>query len=62
MHRMMRKLGDYAAMGIPQIWVIDPENRTYFQFKNDELHKTSVFTLPEKNIHFDLSAIEKLLD
>ncbi|MBV8631062.1 MAG: Uma2 family endonuclease, partial [Silvibacterium sp.] len=24
MTRMMRKLNDYAAMGIPQIWVIDP--------------------------------------
>ena len=62
MKRMMRKLGDYAAMGIPQIWVIDPETKTYFRFVDGELHKTSVFSLQEKGIQFDLSAIEKLLD
>ena len=58
----MRKLGDYAAMRIPQIWVIDPETKTYFRFVNGELHRASVFSLTEKGIHFDLAEIENLLD
>ena len=62
MKRMMRKLDDYAAMKIPQIWVIDPETKTYFRFVNGELHKASIFSLADKGIHFDLSEVEALLD
>jgi len=62
MRRMMRKLGDYAAMRIPQIWVIEAETKTYFRFVNGELHRASVFSLTEKGIHFDLAEIENLLD
>lgn len=60
--RMMRKLGDYAAMQIPQIWLIEPESKMYYRFVNGELHKGSIFSLTEKGIHFDLSEIENLLD
>src|SRR5579862_1605332 len=62
MQRMIRKLGDYAAMRIPHIWVINPETKTYFRFENGELHKTSVFSFAEKGIQFNLAEIEKLLD
>jgi Uma2 family endonuclease len=30
--RMKRKLEDYRAMGIAQIWVIDPEESSYSQY------------------------------
>lgn len=62
MTRMMRKLGDYAAMGIPQIWVIDPEPKAYFRFEKGELHRTSTFEGTGTEMRFDISEIEKLLD
>jgi Uma2 family endonuclease len=60
--RTMRKLGDYAAMGIPHIWVVDPETKTYFRFENGELHKAATFSLPDRAIRFEIAEIEKLLD
>jgi Uma2 family endonuclease len=60
--RMMRKLDDYAAMGIPQIRVIDPEMKRYFRFENGELHKASTFASPDRGIQFEITEIEKLLN
>lgn len=31
--RLTRKLRDYAAMGIPRIWVVDPQGPRFFQFR-----------------------------
>jgi Uma2 family endonuclease len=62
MTRMMRKLGDYAAMGIPQIWVIDPGMKVYYRFENGELHRAGAFGHDADTIQFEISEIEKLLD
>ncbi len=38
--RLMRKLGDYAAMGVGEIWVIDPDTRIFSRFEDGQLlHK-----------------------
>lgn len=62
MKRMMRKLNDYAAMGIPQIWVIDPEGNRFYRFQNGQLTPATSFSEPERAIHFEMSEVEKLLD
>jgi Uma2 family endonuclease len=60
--RIMRKLGDYAAMGIPHIWVIDPENGESFLFRKGQLTPSLDFGEPGEPIHFPIKEIEKLLD
>ena len=62
MTRILRKLSDYADMGIPAIWVIDPETKGFYQFRNGQLTPASVFGASGEPIHFEISEIEKLLD
>lgn len=60
--RLMRKLADYEAMGIPQIWVIDPKAGSFHRYRNDELMRSQEFDEPSKGIRFDLRQLEPLLD
>ncbi len=62
MMRMTQKLGEYAAMGIPHIWVIDPASKQTWRFRQGQLNLSSAFGGPGDLIHFDLTEIEKLLD
>lgn len=62
MMRMTQKLGEYAAMGIPHIWVIDPASKQMWRFRNNQLNLSSTFGEPNEQIHFDFAEIEKLLD
>lgn len=60
--KLMRKLADYEAMGIQQIWVIDPKSGSFHQYRNDELVRSHEFRDPSKGIRFDLHELEVLLD
>ena len=62
MTRVIRKLDDYGAMGIPHIWVINPESRKSYHYNDGQLNLASTFGQPEDPIHFDIAEIEKLLD
>ena len=62
MTRVMRKLNDYSAMGIPHIRVIDPKGPKSWEFQNGQLNPSSTFGVPGDRIHFSISEIEKLLD
>jgi Uma2 family endonuclease len=62
MSRVMRKLNDYATMGIKHIWVIDPESKKSYQFQKGQLNLASSFGAPGEAIHFAIPEIEKLLD
>lgn len=62
MHRMMRKLNDYAAMGIPQIWVVDPDGPRYYRFREGSLVAADTFGEPGDAMNFPLSAIAALVD
>ncbi len=62
MLRLKRKLDDYVAMGIPEIWVIDPEEGSFLRYEDRQLLRREDFDLPEKNIRFRLSEIKNLLD
>jgi Uma2 family endonuclease len=61
--RMMTKLADYEKMGIKTILVLDP-NGKHFRYCEGKLEPlpATVFDLPGSTCHFDLAAIEKLLD
>lgn len=60
--RMTRKLGDYMAMGISHIHVIDPDGPVYYRFQNGEQRLAAEFGAPGEPIHFPFSAIAALLD
>jgi Uma2 family endonuclease len=60
--RMQRKLEDYRLMGIPQIWVINPEDNSFSRYVEGQLLRSTAFSLVERGIVFDMSEIQKLLD
>jgi Uma2 family endonuclease len=62
LQRLKRKLDDYAFFGIPQIWVIDPDDRTFFRYLDRQLIRAAEFCLPEKEIQFQVTEIEGMLD
>lgn len=60
--RMKRKLEDYKAMGISQIWVIDPEDSSYSQYVGGQLARKDTFSEPSHGIVFALDKIKELFD
>ena len=59
--RQTRKLGDYAAMGIGEIWVIDPKAGTFSRFEDGQLFWRDRFTVSERGIDFHVSEVAKLV-
>jgi Uma2 family endonuclease len=60
--RLNRKLEDYKRMDIPQIWVIDPQDGTFFRYADGQLVRDSFFSLNARGITFDMNKIKDLLD
>jgi Uma2 family endonuclease len=61
MQEMCEKLDDYAKMGIPQIWVVDPKTGVFKQYADSCLRPASRFDLAERCIEFDMREIAALL-
>lgn len=59
--RLIRKLSDYQGMGIPAIWVIDPETGLFEQFEDSQLIRRADWSLLPSNISFPISEIAKLV-
>jgi Uma2 family endonuclease len=62
MQRLKRKLEDYRAMGIPEIWVIDPQDSTFYRYEDLQLIRKETFSHREKGIVFDMNELTNLLD
>jgi len=62
LQRMKRKLEDYRAMGIPEIWVIDPQDSTFYRYEDLQLLRNDTFSHAEKGIVFDMNQLKQLLD
>jgi Uma2 family endonuclease len=60
--RLKRKLEDYRNMGIPEIWVIDPEDCAFYRYQDLQLQRNDSFSLTEKGIAFDMNQIKDLRD
>ena len=60
--RMKRKLEDYRAMGIPEIWVIDPQDSTFYRYEALQLLRKDTFSHAAKGIVFDMNELKNLLD
>jgi Uma2 family endonuclease len=61
LQRLKRKLEDYRAMGIAEIWVIDPQDNTFYRYENLELQRNESFSHAEKGIVFDMNQLKNLL-
>jgi Uma2 family endonuclease len=57
--RMMRKLAEYSAMGIPRIWVVDPATGAFMRYADGSLKECTRYEGP--GIEFPFSAITELL-
>ncbi len=62
LQRLKRKLEDYRAMGIPEIWVIDPQDSTFYRYADLQLLRNDSFSHAEKGIVFDMNQLKNLLD
>jgi Uma2 family endonuclease len=58
---LYEKLDDYAAMGIPQIWVADPKTGVFKHYLDSCLKPASRFTFSERGIEFSIREIASLL-
>jgi Uma2 family endonuclease len=62
LQRLKRRLEDYRVMGIPEIWVIDPQDSTFSSYQSGQFIRNNTFSHAEKGIAFDMNEIKKLLD
>jgi Uma2 family endonuclease len=60
--RLKLKLEDYRTMGIPEIWVIDPQDSTFYRYEDLQLRRTDSFSHAEKGFAFDMNQLKNLLD
>jgi Uma2 family endonuclease len=58
---MQRKYGLYQAMGIPHIWIVNPENGRWQRYEEGSLTENTTFDHPTLGIHFDMKEIGKLV-
>ncbi|HEY0797256.1 MAG TPA: Uma2 family endonuclease [Acidisarcina sp.] len=61
LRRLTRKLRDYAGMGIPEIWVIDPETGLFSRFEEDQLMRRTHFHHAGMGIEFPMAEITVLV-
>jgi Uma2 family endonuclease len=59
---LKRKLEDDRAMGIPEIWVINPQDSTFYRYEDLQLRRTDSFSHAGKGITFDMNELKNLLD
>jgi Uma2 family endonuclease len=62
LQRLKRKLEDYRLMGIPEIWVIDPQDSTFYRYEDLQLQRRDTFSYAPKGIVFDMNELKNLLD
>jgi hypothetical protein len=51
----------YRTMGIAEIWVIDPQDSTFYRYENLQLARDDAFSHGEKGIVFDMNQLKTLL-
>lgn len=62
LQRLKRKLEDYSRMGIPEIWIVDPQDGAYYRYEERQLLRRESFSYASRGIVFDMERIKELLD
>ena len=60
--RMFEKLKDYAAMGVPNIWVLDPRLKQMFVFRGNSLQEIEGDTISTGEPRIELTRDEVFQD
>jgi Uma2 family endonuclease len=62
--RVITRFNDYVAMGVPNLWLLDPVDRTAFIYSKDGLRLAEGprLTIPDSPIYLDLPEIFSALD
>ena len=61
MPRILEKFNDFAEMGVPEIWLIDPETTRFARYSGGLLQVQTHFGKPGERIYFKLSDIENFI-
>ncbi len=59
--RLLRKLDDYARMGVPAVYSLNPETGVFSRFEDGQLVRRERFELSERGIVFAFEEIAKLV-
>ena len=62
--RAARVMDDYARMGVPNLWILDPKDRVAYDYASNGLLKltTDRLSIPNTEIYVDLSVLFAALD
>ncbi len=61
-HEIHERMRDYAAMGVPNLWIIDPQMRVARERRGDAWVDVARLTVPNSPIYVDVTALFKRLD
>ncbi len=59
--RMKIRLADFAAMGVPEIWLINPKTGSFERFEGGEFVHRERFSLEKRRIAFEVDQIAQLV-
>ena len=55
--RVKTRLADFAAMGVAQIWLVDPESGSFDRFEDGQLVRREQFELASRGVSFAVAEI-----
>lgn len=61
MQDLDERLSDYASMGIPHIWLVDPKTAVFKSYQEGSLIPLGGFSMKERAVSFDFAEIHALL-
>jgi Uma2 family endonuclease len=62
LQHLKRRLEDYRTMGIPEIWIIDPQDSSFCRYEDGQFIRKDMFSHVEKGLAFDMNEIKNYLD
>jgi Uma2 family endonuclease len=62
--RIAKIMDDYARMGVPNLWILDPKDRVAYDYSSNGLLKLTIdrLTIPNTEIYVDLPTLFAALD
>ncbi len=61
MSRMLPRLADFAAMGVPEIWLVNPKTGSFERFEGGKLVRRERLMLEGRGIEFGVEEISRLV-
>jgi Uma2 family endonuclease len=58
---LFERLADYAILGVPHIWLVDPKTSVFKNYQDGSLILLGGFSMNERSISFDFAEIRALL-